>query len=102
MIRVNSTPHTAEPDAPGVGVSISSRRRWGIVGLLFSASMVNYMDRATVSMALPSISSDLGLGPAARESLACFSRPRGAVFLRGCSISARAPGWCSMGSSYPG
>ncbi len=69
MIWVNSTPHTAGPEAPGVAVSISSRRRWGIVGLLFSASMINYMDRATVSMALPSISSDLGLGPMAKGEL---------------------------------
>src|SRR3989442_15593036 len=48
---------------------VSNRRRWSIVGLLFSASMINYMDRATISMALPFISKDLGLGPAAKGEL---------------------------------
>ncbi len=88
MIRVNSTPHTAEPDAPGVGVSISSRRRWGIVGLLFSASMVNYMDRATVSMALPSISSDLGLGPTAKGELL-------SAFFVSYALMQIPIGWCA-------
>lgn len=49
---------------------ISNRRRWGIVGLLFAASMINYMDRATLSMALPVISDDLGLDPTAKGILA--------------------------------
>ncbi len=42
---------------------VSNTRRWTIVGLLFTASMINYMDRATISMALPAISADLGLNP---------------------------------------
>ena len=37
------------------------RRRWAVVALLFIASMVNYLDRASLSLALPSISSELGL-----------------------------------------
>jgi MFS family permease len=39
------------------------RRRWVVVALLFIASMVNYLDRASLSLALPSISSELGLDP---------------------------------------
>lgn len=39
------------------------RRRWAVVALLFIASMVNYLDRASLSLALPSISSELGLDP---------------------------------------
>ena len=42
---------------------ITNRRRWGVVGLLFAASMINYMDRFTISLALPSISDDLHLDP---------------------------------------
>lgn len=41
--------------------AISNRKRWGIVGLLFIASLVNYFDRATISVALPLISVDLHL-----------------------------------------
>lgn len=39
------------------------------MGLLFTASMINYMDRATISIALPLISKDLALGPAAKGML---------------------------------
>jgi MFS family permease len=46
------------PTAP-----VTNTHRWAIVGLLFTASMINYMDRATVSFALPLISKELSLGP---------------------------------------
>ena len=42
---------------------ISNSRRWMVVGLLFVASFINYLDRATISVALPLISVDLRLGP---------------------------------------
>ncbi len=48
---------------------VTNARRWWIVGLLFTASMINYMDRATISIALPLISKDLALGPAAKGML---------------------------------
>lgn len=38
-------------------------RRWTIVGLLFAASLINYLDRSTISIALPLIGRDLHLGP---------------------------------------
>ena len=44
-------------------LSISNSRRWVLVGLLFVASFINYLDRATISVALPLISVDLHLGP---------------------------------------
>jgi ACS family D-galactonate transporter-like MFS transporter len=50
---------TSESIFPGV----TSRRRWGIVGLLFAASMINYFDRATISFAMPLISRELSLTP---------------------------------------
>src|SRR5439155_407418 len=49
---------------PGATVeSVSSARCWAVVRLLFAASFINYLDRATISMALPLISRDLGLDP---------------------------------------
>jgi ACS family D-galactonate transporter-like MFS transporter len=43
--------------------------RWPIVWLLFIASMINYLDRSSISMALPMISKDLGLGPESKGLL---------------------------------
>jgi MFS transporter, ACS family, D-galactonate transporter len=48
---------------------ISSRRRWVLVVLLFVAALINYLDRATISVALPRISGDLLLGPTAKGVL---------------------------------
>ncbi len=42
---------------------VSNSRRWGIVGLLFTASLINYLDRAAISFALPLISRDFHLTP---------------------------------------
>ena len=41
--------------------NFSNQRRWSIVGLLFMASLINYLDRATISFALPLISRDFQL-----------------------------------------
>lgn len=53
-------PDLREPetvDAP----AFSHKRRWSIVSLLFAASLINYLDRATISFALPLISRDFHL-----------------------------------------
>ncbi len=42
---------------------VSNSRRWTIVGLLFTASLINYLDRAAISFALPLISKDFHLTP---------------------------------------
>ena len=39
----------------------TNKRRWWIVGLLFTASLINYLDRAAISFALPLISKDFQL-----------------------------------------
>src|SRR5437868_13907721 len=39
----------------------SNTRRWAVVSLLFSASLINYLDRAAISFALPLISRDFRL-----------------------------------------
>ncbi len=49
--------------------AISSRRRWLLVVLLFVAALINYLDRATISVALPRISGELLLGPTAKGVL---------------------------------
>lgn len=48
---------------------VSNRRRWAVVWLLFGASLINYLDRATISFALPMISVDLHLAPATKGLL---------------------------------
>jgi MFS family permease len=48
---------------------VTNARRWTIVGLLFTASLINYFDRATISFALPLISKELSLGPEAKGVL---------------------------------
>jgi len=49
--------------------NVSHSRRWLIVSLLFSASLINYLDRAAISLALPLISRDLHLLPASKGLL---------------------------------
>src|SRR5579872_1147195 len=53
----------------GIGPSISNARRWTIVGLLFAAGVINYLDRVIISVALPVIALELHLGPAAKGVL---------------------------------
>jgi ACS family D-galactonate transporter-like MFS transporter len=50
-------------------VTVSNARRWGIVSLLFMASLINYLDRATLAVALPAIARDLAFGPALKGIL---------------------------------
>jgi MFS family permease len=49
--------------------AISNWRRWALIGLLFFAALINYLDRATLSVALPRISGDLHLDPTAKGVL---------------------------------
>src|SRR5262249_42865786 len=37
--------------------------RWTLVALLGAATFINYLDRGSLAVALPVVSSDLGLGP---------------------------------------
>ncbi len=82
----NARPGVVNPAAAAAGVS--NERRWTIVGLLFTASMINYMDRATISMALPAISHDLGLGPAAKGELL-------SAFFASYALMQIPIGWCA-------
>jgi ACS family D-galactonate transporter-like MFS transporter len=40
------------------------RGRWTLIGLLATATFINYLDRGSLAVALPLMSRDLGLGPA--------------------------------------
>jgi MFS transporter, ACS family, D-galactonate transporter len=65
----------AEPGGePTVDLSNApNQRRWAIVGLLFTASLINYLDRAAISFALPLISKDFHLTPETKGLLlSCF------------------------------
>src|SRR2546427_4144745 len=42
-------------------LNVSNKRRWTIISLLFTASLINYLDRAAISFALPLISRDFHL-----------------------------------------
>ncbi len=56
------TPATPRFGSAGTAAPLmTNARRWTIVLLLFLASMINYLDRATISFALPMISESLGL-----------------------------------------
>ncbi len=53
--------------------NVSNKRRWSIVGLLFTASLINYLDRAAISFALPLISRDFHLTSESKGLLlSCF------------------------------
>jgi MFS transporter, ACS family, D-galactonate transporter len=67
---------------------VSNKRRWTVVGLLFAASLINYLDRSTISFALPLISSDLHLSPATQGLLL-------SSFFWSYSLMQIPIGWCS-------
>jgi MFS family permease len=57
----------ADADAAATVVpGISHARRWLVVGLIALAALINYLDRATLSVALPLIATDLSLNPTAK------------------------------------
>src|SRR5437870_13799870 len=64
-----TAPSTASENSPHVALGVTSARRWTIVGLLFTASLINYFDRATISFALPQISAEFNLDPKAKGVL---------------------------------
>jgi ACS family D-galactonate transporter-like MFS transporter len=60
---------SSAPYTPVPSIGISNTRRWVVVWLLFIASIINYLDRTTISFALPLISHDLHLGPESKGVL---------------------------------
>ena len=68
-MTASSSSRAGSPSIPDVAIKLTNARRWSIVGLLFTASLINYFDRATISFALPLISKELQLGPEAKGVL---------------------------------
>src|SRR3989475_6570348 len=62
LINQSESALASSPHLPRI-LPVSNSRRWSVVGLLFAASLINYFDRATISMALPLLSVDFKLGP---------------------------------------
>jgi MFS transporter, ACS family, D-galactonate transporter len=83
-----SAPFT-EPAGTAIETSVLfNPQRWWIVGLLFLASLINYFDRATISIALPLISTELHLGPSAKGVLL-------SAFFWSYALMQVPIGWCS-------
>jgi ACS family D-galactonate transporter-like MFS transporter len=68
-------------------VAPSNARRWAIVALLFVASLINYLDRATISIALPRIAQDLVLSPVVKGVLL-------SAFFWSYALMQVPTGWC--------
>jgi ACS family D-galactonate transporter-like MFS transporter len=63
-------------------------RRWSIVGLLFAARLINYLDRATISVALPRLAKDLALSPIVKGALL-------SAFFWSYALMQVPIGWCT-------
>src|SRR5579872_2719735 len=75
--------------APGAAsVEVTNARRWTVVWLLFAASLINYLDRSTISFALPLLSHDLHLGPETKGLLL-------SSFFWSYSLMQIPIGWCA-------
>jgi ACS family D-galactonate transporter-like MFS transporter len=68
-VTASGPSRATSPSIPDVAIRLTNARRWSVVGLLFTASLINYFDRATISFALPMISKELHLGPEAKGVL---------------------------------
>jgi len=79
---------TSVPDSVPTPGAVSEVRRWTIVGLLFTASLINYFDRATISFALPLISEELKLGPVEKGQLL-------SAFFWSYALMQIPLGWCA-------
>src|SRR5438046_8938316 len=68
--------------------NVSNKRRWSIVGLLFAASLINYLDRAAISFALPLISREFHLTSERKGVLLSY-------FFWSYAIMQIPIGWCA-------
>src|SRR5438445_8739964 len=84
----STAPSIVSEDSPHVALGVTNARRWTIVGLLFTASLINYFDRATISIALPLISAELHLGPETKGVLL-------SAFFWSYALMQIPVGWCA-------
>ena len=64
-----NVPAAAIPGLSANPVEISNGKRWGSIALLFSAAVINFIDRGSISVALPLIASELNFSPSAQGTL---------------------------------
>src|SRR5260370_25025071 len=64
-----NAPAAAIPALSANPVEISNGTRWGAIALLFSAAVINFIDRGSISVALPLIASELNFSPSAQGTL---------------------------------
>jgi|tagenome__1003787_1003787.scaffolds.fasta_scaffold20955275_2 ACS family D-galactonate transporter-like MFS transporter len=110
-MATHAGPSTAEPRATRprprpAGGGPRTEVRWAIVGPCFLGLTVDYIDRANLSVALPKMKSELGLGPSAEgvilaaffASYALFQLPAGHLVDRlGARIAYAVSGlWWSL------
>lgn len=81
-------PSPVSAERPNPAFDVSNARRWTIVGLLFTASLINYFDRATISFALPVISEELHLSPIQKGKLL-------SAFFFSYALMQIPLGWCA-------
>jgi len=87
-VTKSSEPSFARPSPIPELLPVSDLHRWSVVGLLFVASLINYFDRATISMALPFLSADLKLGPQEKGLLL-------SAFFWSYALMQIPVGWCA-------
>jgi MFS transporter, ACS family, D-galactonate transporter len=87
MNRQDSTTQPIEIPT-GAVVNVTHIHRGAIIWLLFLASFINYLDRATLSVALPLISKDLGLSAATKGLLL-------SAFFWSYALMQVPIGWCA-------
>jgi MFS transporter, ACS family, D-galactonate transporter len=87
-VTQSSEPALARPILTPKILPGSQSRRWWVIGLLFIASLINYFDRATISMALPFLSADLNLGPQEKGLLL-------SAFFWSYALMQIPVGWCA-------
>jgi MFS family permease len=75
-------------------LNVSNKRRWTIVSLLFTASLINYLDRAAISFALPLISRDFHLTPETKGLLL-------SSFFWSYALMQIPIGWCAGSTPVP-
>lgn len=71
-----------------MAAAVSNARRWTIISLLFAASLINYLDRATLALAIPVISQEFALGPAMKGLLL-------SAFFWSYAVMQVPVGWCA-------
>jgi len=64
-----NSPAAAVPALTANGARLSNVRRWGTVWLMFLAAAINFVDRGSLSVAMPLIAAEMNFSPQAQGTL---------------------------------